>query len=250
MAYVVTRTGQRYRGLGDDLSAGQISGAGQGAAAGAMQVIGANTVGGKISGGGTMILAAAPFAGPAAPVVAIVGAVVTVAGKIIQFVGWGDGCGQNCVLASNWANQAEDLLKANINAYFSSPVRNESTRQAALGGFDAIWAQLANACGQKQLGGAGIRCTGDREKGACKWKQTGVSPWPGGPAKGECWNWFSAYRDPIANDTGVVPDSLIDMGTGSVGSAVDSIFGTSATGSSSLMPLLLIGGLIALGVSL
>jgi hypothetical protein len=249
MAYVVTRTGQRYRGLGDDLSAGQISGAGQGAAAGALQIIGSNTVGGKISGAGTMIMSVAPFVPIAGPAVMIVGAVVTVAGKIIQFVGWGDGCGQNCILASNWANQAEDLLKANINAYFSSPVRNASTQQAALGGFDAIWAQLAKACGQASLGTAGKNCTGDRQAGACKWKQTGQSPWPGGPALGECWNWFSAYRDPIANDTGVVPDSMID--TSSVGAAVSSIFGTSATGSSSsLLPLLLIGGLIFVGLSL
>ena len=229
------------------MSASQATGAGQGAAAGAMQLIGSKTVGGKISGAGTMIMSAAPFT-PAAPVVALVGAVVTVAGKIIEFVGWGDGCGQNCVLTSNWANQAEALLKQNIDAYFSSPVRNASTQQAALAGFDAIWAQLAKACGQANLGTAGKNCTGDRQRGACKWKQTGESPWPGGPKLGECWNWFSAYRDPIANDVGVVPDSMIDMG--GVSSAVDSFFGASSTGSSSLMPLLLIGGLIALGVSL
>jgi hypothetical protein len=195
-----------------------------------------------------MIMSSAPFAGVGAPAVLIVGAVVSIAGQIISFVGWGDGCGQNCVLTTDWANKAEVLLRQNIDAYFSSPVRNTSTQQAALGGFDAIWAQLAKACGQSSLGGAGIRCTGDRERGACKWKQTGESPWPGGPKLGECWNWFSAYRDPIANDVGVVPDSMID--TSSVGAAVDSIFGTSSSSASSLMPLLLIGGLIALGVSL
>jgi len=244
---VVTATGRRYRGLGADLSSGQISGAGQGAASGAMQIFGSNTVGGKISGGGTMIMAAAPFAGPAAPVVAIVGAVVTVAGKIIQFVGWGDGCGQNCVLTSNWANQAEALLRQNCDAYFSSTLRNTTTQQTALAAFDAVWAQLAKACGQSSLGGAGIRCTGDRERGACHFKQTGESPWPGGPKLGECWNWFAAYRDPIANDVGVVPDSMID--TSSVGAAVDSIFGTSGS-ASSILPLLIIGGLIYVGVSL
>lgn len=242
----MTATGRRYTGFGD-VSAAQTAGAGQGAASGALQILGSKTVGGKIAGGGTMIMSAAPFAGVAAPVVLIVGAVVTVAGKIIEFVGWGDGCGENCILTTKWANEAEGLLRQNIDAYFSSPVRNESTRQAALGGFDAIWAQLAKACGQSSLGGAGIRCTGDRERGACKWKQTGESPWPGGPVKGECWNWFLAYRDPIANDVDVVPDSMIDMGT--IGSAVDSIFGTSGA-SSSILPLLLIGGLIYVGVSL
>jgi hypothetical protein len=227
-------------GLGD----GEVA-AGQGAAAGAMQIATSSTVGGKVSGAGGMILAAAPFAGPAAPIVAIAGAVVTVAGKIIAMVGWGDGCGKNCILTSDWANQAETLLRANIDAYFNSPVRNQSTQETSLAGFDAIWNQLATACGQANLGGAGQRCTGDRERGACKWKQTGQSPWPGGPALGDCWNWFSAYRDPIANDTGVVPDSAID--TSSVGTAVDSIFGGSLS-SSSTLPLLLVAGLLALAV--
>ncbi|MFI5115046.1 MAG: hypothetical protein ACHP7J_07870, partial [Terriglobales bacterium] len=101
------------------------------------------------------------------------------------------------------------------------------------------------ACGQSNLGGAGQRCTGDRERGACKWKQTGESPWPGGPKLGECWNWFSAYRDPIANDTGVVPDSAID--TSSVTAAVDSLLGGSWS-SSSAIPILLVAGLVALAV--
>jgi hypothetical protein len=220
--------------------------AGQGAAAGAIQIATSPTVGGKISGAGGMILSAAPFAGPAAPIVAIAGAVVTVAGQIIAMVGWGDGCGKNCILTSDWANKAEALLKQNIDAYFSSSVRNVSTQQTALAGFDAIWNQLATACGQANLGGAGQRCTGDRERGACKWKQTGESPWPGGPAIGDCWNWFSAYRDPIANDTGVVPDSAID--TSSIGAAVDSIESLFGGSSSSTVPLLLVAGLVALAV--
>lgn len=238
MPYYVTGFGE--------ISAQQVVGAGQGAAAGAMQIAGSPTVGGKISGAGGMIMAASPFAGPAAPVLAIVGAVVSVAGQIVAFVGLGDGCGKSCILTSDWANKAEALLRQNIDAYFSSSVRNVSTQQTALAAFDAIWGQLAAACGNEALGGAGKRCTGDRERGACKWKQTGESPWPGGPKLGECWNWFLAYRDPIANDVGVVPDSMIDMGN--VGAAVDSLFGSGSA--SSLMPLLLIGGLIYLGVTL
>lgn len=237
MPYVLTR------GLG--VTAAQATGAGQGAAVGAVQIATSPTVGGKISGAGGMILSAAPFAGPAAPIVAIAGAVVSVAGQIIALVGWGDGCGKNCILTSDWANKAEALLRQNIDAYFNSPVRNKSTQETALAGFDAIWAQLAAACGQQQLGGAGQRCTGDRERGACKWKQTGQSPWPGGPKLGECWNWFSAYRDPIANDPNVVPDSSLDLSSASA--AVDSIFGAS---SSSFVPMLMVAGLIFLAVKL
>ena len=234
-----------YTGGFGDVTPGQIGGSAQGEAAGAMQIIGAKTVGGKIAGAGEMMMASAPFAGPFAGFVMIGGAVVMIAGKIIEFVGWGDGCGQNCILTSDWANQAETLLRQNIDAYFSSPIRNQSTQDAALGGFDAIWGQLANACGNTKLGGAGIRCTGDRERGACHFKQTGESPWPGGPKLGECWNWFAAYRDPIANDPDVVPDSMID--TSSVGAAVDSLFGGSLS-SSSAVPLLLVAGLVALAV--
>lgn len=232
-------------GLGD-VTAAQAAGAGQGAAAGALQVVGANTVGGKISGGGGMILSAAPFAGPGAPIVAIAGAVVLVAGQIISFVGWGDGCGKNCVLTSEWANKAGALLDQLMEAYFGSPVRNKSTQAAALASFDAIWAQLYAACSQPALGGAGQRCISDRQAGSCHWKAL-PPKWPGEPATGACWNWFNAYRDPIANDVGVVADSMID--TSSVGAAVDSLFSSAGgSSSSSLVPLLALAALVAVAV--
>jgi hypothetical protein len=245
MGYVLTRGG-----LGD-VSTQQITASGQGAASGALAIATAPTVGGKVSGAGTLILSSAPFAGPAAPIVAIAGAVVTIAGQIMSFVGLGDGCGQSCILTSDWANKAEVLLRQNITAYFNSPVRNQSTQTAALAGFDAIWNQLETACSSANLGAAGQNCIGDRQAGACKWKQTGTSPWPGGPAIGQCWNWFSAYRDPIAHDPNVVPDSSISLGSAasSADSSLASLFSASGD-SQSLVPLLVIGGLVALGVAL
>jgi hypothetical protein len=190
-----------------------------------------------------MILAAAPFAGPAAPIVAIVGAVVVVAGQIMSLIGLGDGCGQTCVATSQWANQASAQLDALMAAYFGSPVRNQSTQAAALAAFDAIWAKLQQLCGQAGTGQAGVNCIADRQAGACKWKALPPA-WPGEPATGACWNWFNAYRDPIANDTQVVPDSMIDMGAvaSSVSGSLESLF-TNADGSTSMLPLLLIGGL-------
>lgn len=246
MAYILT-SGMRAYGYGmGDVSATQAASSGTGIASGVSQIVSSSTVGGKISGAGTMIMSAAPFAGPAAPIVAIVGAVVTVAGQIIKFVGWGDGCGQTCIATTTYANNAEALLRKNIDAYFSSAVRNTSTQVAALAGFDSIWNQLATACGAADMGDAGKACTSDRNKGACHWKQTGDSPWPGGPKIGECWNWFAAYRDPIANDTGVVPDSAIDMGTVSSSSSST----TSTDSSSTWLAVAAIAGLVALGVSL
>jgi len=116
------------------------------------------------------------------------------------------GCGQACIATSQWANEAEPLLRQNIDTYFRLPVRTRTDQQSALRMFDAIWAGLVERCSQPGLSTAGRNCIADRQQGACKWKQTGESPWPGGPDLGQCWNWFAAYRDPIANDTDVVSE--------------------------------------------
>ncbi len=196
----------RLQGLG--ATTAQEIGAGAGAAAGVAQIIMSSTVGGKVSGAGSVILSSAPLAGPYAPAVAIAGAVVMAAGQIMTFLHIGDGCGQSCILTSEWADKAETLLRANIDAYFSSTVRLTTSRDEALRGFDMIWGQLAQACGQVHSA-AGVNCTGDRQAGACHYHQTGESPWPGGPKLGECWNWFAAYRDPIAHDTqAITPEAL------------------------------------------
>jgi hypothetical protein len=194
-----------------------------------------------------MILSAAPFAGPAAPIVAIVGTVVVVAGQIMALIGLGDGCGQTCVETSQWADQAGAQLDQLMAAYFSSPVRNQSTQTAALAAFDAIWAKLQQLCGQAGTGQAGVNCIADRQRGACKW-QALPPAWPGEPATGSCWNWFNAYRDPIANDTEVVPDSSIDMSSAasSVSGSIESLFGGSG---SSVVPILLIGALLVWAVA-
>lgn len=146
------------------------------------------------------------------------------------------GCGPSCVVTSQWANQAEALLKKNLQAYLALPSpRTQSVQAAFLQNFDAIWNHLAQQCGQVS-GPAGQNCIADRQEGACKWKDAG-----------QCWNWFVGYRDPIANDA-TVPDALPTPMSGSF----DPFFGggPSVASSPSLMPLLMIGGLVALGASL
>ena len=241
MAYVLTGGLGRYRGMG--VTTQQAAASGSGAAAGAFQIAESPTVGGKISGAGSLIMAASVFAGPAAPIVAIAGGVVMVAGQIMSMIGLGDGCGQTCVQTSQWANQASAQLDALMAAYFGSPIRNQSTQAEALAAFDAIWAKLQQVCGQAGTGQAGVNCIADRQRGACKWKAL-PPKWPGEPDAGACWNWFNAYRDPIANDTEVVPDSMIDMGAvaSSVSGSIESLF-TNADGSTSMLPLLVLGGL-------
>lgn len=137
------------------------------------------------------------------------------------------GCGITCVETSSWANQAENLLEQNIKAYFALPTPRSATDQAAaLSNFDTIWSGLAQRCGQSGTGTAGVRCVSDREAGACTWKQTTDSPllgYPGEPQPGTCWNWFSGYRDPIANDPDVAATPAISSTISSVASDAQSI---------------------------
>jgi hypothetical protein len=149
------------------------------------------------------------------------------------------GCGQTCIQTSQWANQAEPLLRQNCDTYFGLPQRTKADQASALNVFDAVWAGLTQRCGQPGMGDAGKNCIADRQAGACKWKATADSPWPGGPKAGECWNWFNAYRDVIANDRGVVSD---------LQGAANQI--AQLGGGGSLLPLLAIAGLVALGATL
>lgn len=147
------------------------------------------------------------------------------------------GCGQTCVVTSQWANQAEPHLQQNISAYFAiNPPRPRSVQQIALANFDAVWNTLVQQCNQPGLGDAGQNCINDRQSGACKWHATSQT-YPGSPAVGACWNWFNGYRDPIANDTQVYND-------GGVTSAAS---GAAVSGTSGFDPtLLMIGGGILL----
>ncbi len=141
------------------------------------------------------------------------------------------GCGQTCIVTSQWANQAADLLQKNLDAYFALPApRTKAQQGVALANFDAIWAALVAQCGQESVGDAGKRCISDRQRGACTWKNNG-----------QCWDWWIGYRDPLSNDATVSDTTPV------VDSAMSLLGGES---DSSLLPLLAIGGLVALAVAL
>lgn len=179
---------------------------------------------------GAGLLQAAAYTPPPANVaLAIAGA----AAEMLAAFGVGSGCGQSCILSTKYANAHEDLFRQNIQGYFSGP-RYKSQQQFALQVFDAIWADLVQQCGQVSLGTAGQNCISDRQQGACKWKATADSPWPGGPKQGQCWNWFNAYRDPIAADIPNPDPPAADSAGGALSSFASSVSG--------LSPLLLIGG--------
>ena len=175
-------------------------------------------IGQSVAGSGVAIASAtgslAPIAaalGVSVPVLgAIVGAAILGAGYAIEAI-MNSGCGQTCIVSTQFANEANAALQQNIEAYFALPIpRPMSSQTAALANFDTLWnwLQQPQQCGNPALGDAGKRCITDRQSGACTWTQpaSSVPPW-GTPAAGACWNWFNGYRYPIANDTNVYDDS-------------------------------------------
>ena len=91
--------------------------------------------------------------------------------------------GKQKVAATNIANDAERLLKQNLDNYFSVPKeqRTSALKQAALVNFEVAWQGLQQACNDPSLGDAGRRCISERVAGGQ-------------------WDWFAAYQQPIAQD--------------------------------------------------
>src|ERR1035437_8282134 len=130
--------------------------------------------------GGT-IMAASPLAGPATPLVAAVGALVALGGVIAGALHIGEGCGPTCIQATNVVNSAEPTFKMNLDAY-ESGVIDQPTAQ---NNFQQMWTAVQQSCGAIP-GVAGQNCIGDRQAGACHYQD-----------KGNCWNWFVGYHDPL-----------------------------------------------------
>lgn len=190
----------------------------------------------------------------AGPVGAAIGAGIGLVTTLVSALIANSGCGPTCVATSGWANQAEPLLRQNVLAYFSQPApRSRSSQSAALANFDAVWNTLRAQCGQPGTGDAGVRCVTDRQAGACTWRQTGSSPLlgiPGEPQVGECWNWDSGYRAPIANDSEVVDDSVSGIAQGAVDSSIEAVSALAGGLGSLGVPLLIGAAVLAVWVVL
>ena len=228
--------GARSRGLGDAAQAAQ-----QAQVAGSMAAGTATAILGSLtSGGATTVL------GITAAAVPVIGAALVAATLVVSYLIKNSGCGVTCVETSSWANQAAAALQKVMDAYFALPAPRTQAQQAvAIANFQAIWAQLQQLCGQPGTGNAGVRCISDRQAGACTWKQKYKPVYPGQPNIGECWNWFSGILQPIQQDP-VVPDptpaDLLSSAATSVSGSIASIF-QNADGSTSMLPLLVLGGL-------
>ncbi len=236
-------------GMGDTAGASQIVAAGAAVATPVIGVVAASSAAASLAAGGTgLILGMAP-----ALAVPVIGAAIAAVAIAVELLIKNSGCGVTCVETSSWANQAEPLLQQNMRAYFSLPApRTQSQQTAALNIFDTVWARLQQQCTQPGTGNAGVRCISDRQAGACTWKQTANSPllgYPGEPQPGACWNWFNGYRDPIANDSNVVPDATLASATSSAVSSVDSAVSSLTSDLTSGNNGLLIAGLALAAVA-
>ena len=204
---------------------------------GALTASAASTI---AAGGTPLILGLAPAL--AIPIVGAVLAGVAIGIELLLH----SGCGQTCVVTSQWANQASSQLDKMMAAYFGTAApRPQSLQTACLQIFNAVWNQLVQNCSQPNLGTAGQNCISDRQDGACKWKAKPPA-YPGEPATGDCWNWWNAYYYPIANDTNVVPDS--QLSSTSSDSGASSLLSTSADGSVSSSNWLLLAVAVGVGI--
>jgi hypothetical protein len=228
----------RYRGMGDAASTGRIVGTVGNLASGAVPGILAAHAASVAAAAGLPATSASVLGMSLGVAVPVIGAALVGATMLAGYLISNSGCGQTCIVTSQWANQAEDALKRNLAAYMALPSpRTPAQQQVALANFDAIWGTLQQQCGQPSVGNAGVRCISDRQAGACKWRDS----------SGQCFNWFSGYRDPIANDPVVSPAPLSLPGSVS---DFTSTLGIQPGGSaSSLLPLALIAGLVIWAVA-
>lgn len=193
------------------------------------------------------VLAGTALAGLAVPLVGAAFAGIVLGIQALM----NSGCGQTCVLTSQAANKATALMAQNLGAYLDLPAPRSKTAQAAyLANFDQIWAWLQQVCGQPGMGNAGVRCIQNQMPGTCPlkvsafgWQKNPDGSWfyqKNGPSGSgtNCWNYFSGFRSPIADDPTVVDDSQAASASGV----------SALLGSSSLLPLLAVGAMVAAGV--
>ncbi len=200
-----------------------------GAAGGAM--VGVTTamqtgsaVAGAIAGG---LMTVAPFTGPAAPILMAAAALVAPLAQMFK------GCGSTCTEATKYANQFSDTLSKLNTFYWDQPVRYKSVQLQTLSYMDQAAQMLYNLCSNPQLGAAGQRCISERLI------EGGTAPWCDKPNKIGC-DWITTYRNPIANDTGVVDDSSA-ANDGTVGGQVLSAQVGNSNVGSLLLPLAVLG---------
>jgi hypothetical protein len=152
--------------MGDTTS--QIVGASASTVSTALATVQAASSAGLITRGGTL-----------AASIPVAGAVVAIG--ILAFSLLHDSRGaQQKVETTVTVDRAERIMKANLEAWLHSP-KSLASQAQSLQNFDQAWAAITNFCGNGNEGNAGQRCISERQSGGK-------------------YDYFAAYRDPIAND--------------------------------------------------
>jgi hypothetical protein len=139
-------------------------------------------------------------------------------------------------IATQAANEVEQILQNNVAEYMAGP-RTPESQAYALMNFDAAWNWLTSpeGCGSPELGDPGRRCISERQRG-------GSAPWC--PTTTGC-DWFILYRDPIANDSPAVASPAVtsSAATGGGGDLLSVLGIQPGPGGEqpSMMPLLALG---------
>jgi hypothetical protein len=128
------------------------------------------------SAAGAGLLTLAPTLAAALP---IAGAVIAVGALVFSLFHDSRNAEQK-VETTQAVNKAAELMQQNLEAWNASN-KNLATQAAALQNFDDLWQQVLNYCGQASEGDPGKRCISERQRGGK-------------------YDFFSYYRDPIAND--------------------------------------------------
>jgi len=204
----------------------------------------ATQVSSSVAGATAAILALAPATGPAAPFVAAAAALVSLIGNLFH------GCGNTCIQATQYANQAGSQLDTLLAQYWALPTpRPYAAQQAYLQTCQQIFAWLQQMCSNPALGQAGQRCISERlTQRACP--STLNDSNIGGGNIDFC-DYWSVFYNPVLNDPNVESPTQSTSSPASTGGSTTASSGTASAGTTpDLAPLLLIGGLIALALFL
>jgi hypothetical protein len=183
----------------------------------------ARPITGAIGGG---LLAAAPFAGPAAPFVALAGALTSIIGGLFK-------PDLTKIEATAIVNQVEaQALRPTLQQWESlTPAQKTPAAQAAaLQVVDQALTAVQQGCSNPALGTAGQNCISERlvHGGSAPWCPTGTG----------C-DWVTLYRDPIAND----PTVSSQTAGGILSSAESAVSSLTGGGGTNWLPIILIAGL-------
>lgn len=164
---------------------------------------------GLLSAGGTIAM----IAGPAG---ILPGAIISAVGALTSLIGGFFAPDLTKIQATRIVDQIElQVLKPTLADWLALPAdKKTQTLQAAyLEVIDTALNKVKEGCSNPALGEAGQRCISERlvRGGSAPWCPTGTG----------C-DWYALYRDPIANDPTIIPDSGGGLLPGSVGGSISS----------------------------